>query len=162
MNIEGSCHCQKISFSCTSSAPVPYLKCYCSICRKLNGSGGYGINLGADFNSLKLSGEDAIDVYQASTLTHYPAPGIGKISGRHFCRYCSSGLWNWDERWPELLHPYPSIIDTSLPPAPASSHMMLNYKPDWVPLHVAGSDKCFDEYPEESLIQWHTRMGLLA
>lgn len=160
MKLEGSCHCQKIKFSCESSEPVPFLKCYCSICRKLNGSSGYGINLGADFGSMKLSGEEAIDVYQAKTKTHYSAAGSGKISGRHFCRYCSSGLWNWDAQWPELFHPYPSIIDSELPKAPTNTHIMLNYKAGWVQLHELNSDKKFDEYPDESLNQWHARMGL--
>lgn len=161
MNIEGSCHCQKVKFSCESSTPAPFLKCYCSICLKLNGSGGYGINLGADFKSIELRGGSAIDVYQPKTQKHFSAPGIGKISGRHFCRFCSSGLWNWDDQWPELFHPYACVIDTELPIAPAHTHMMLNYKPGWVQLVDSASDKCFDEYPDESLNQWHQRMHML-
>ena len=94
----------------------------------MNGSSGYGINIGADFDSLELVGGEFIDVYHPGSETHYSSPGIGKVSGRHFCRNCSSGLWNWDERWSELFHPYPSIIDTELPVAPSNTHMMLNYK----------------------------------
>ena len=162
MLLEASCHCKKISFSCEASAPVPFLKCYCSICRKLNGSGGYGINIGADFTSIELVGEESIDVYHPTTKTHYSSPGIGKVSGRHFCRYCSSGLWNWNECWPELFHPYPSIIETELPLAPSTTHIMLNYKAQWVKLNEKDSDKYFDEYPDESLSQWHERMGMIG
>ncbi len=159
MKLQASCHCNKVRFSCQSSEPVPFLKCYCSICRKLNGSSGYGINIGADFDSIELTGEEFIDVYHPGSKTYHSTPGIGKVSGRHFCRNCSSGLWNWDERWPELFHPYPSIIDTDLPEPAALTHIMLNYKSNWVHLPNSNEDKFFDEYPDESLSQWHQRMG---
>jgi len=162
MQLEGSCHCNSIRFSCESSQPVPFLKCYCSICRKLNGSGGYGINIGADFNTIQLIGEEFIDVYHATTTTHYSAPGVGKKSGRHFCNQCSSGLWNWDERWPSLFHPYPSIIDTQLPQASSTTHIMLNSKASWMHPPDSDSDKYFDEYPDESLQGWHERMGYVG
>ena len=161
MKLDGSCHCQKVRFSCESAQAVPFLKCYCSICRKLNGSSGYGINLGADFSTIKVDADaDVIDVYHPGSKTHYSSAGIGKVSGRHFCRNCSTGLWNWDQRWPEIFHPYPSVIDTPLPLAPAFTHMMLEYKPDWVQLTQLSADKFFNEYPDESLKQWHQRMEL--
>ena len=38
--------------------------------------------------------------------------------------------------------------------------MMLGSKPDWVEAHVKPGDASFDEYPEESLADWHRRNGL--
>lgn len=37
MKLEGSCHCGNVRFSCEAYAPVPFLHCYCSICRKTAG-----------------------------------------------------------------------------------------------------------------------------
>jgi len=56
MKLEGSCHCGAVSFSATTHAPHPYMNCYCSICRKLGGGGGYAINIKADYDSLKIKG----------------------------------------------------------------------------------------------------------
>ena len=47
MHLEGSCHCGKIKFTVESAEPVPFMRCYCSICRKTAGGGGYAINVGA-------------------------------------------------------------------------------------------------------------------
>jgi hypothetical protein len=51
MLLEGSCHCGAIRFQVESETPYPYQACYCSICRKTAGGGGYAINLGADANT---------------------------------------------------------------------------------------------------------------
>jgi hypothetical protein len=59
LQLEASCHCGAIQFKFShikpeltgrvvSKTPYPYLWCYCSICRKTNGSGGYGINIAAE------------------------------------------------------------------------------------------------------------------
>lgn len=34
MELAGSCRCGAVSFTCTSHTPVPFLRCYCTICRK--------------------------------------------------------------------------------------------------------------------------------
>ncbi len=47
MKLEASCHCQQVRFSVQAYVPVPCMLCYCSICRKTAGGGGYAINLGA-------------------------------------------------------------------------------------------------------------------
>jgi hypothetical protein len=41
------------------------MRCYCSICRKTAGAGGYAINLGADARSMKVVGERNLRVYRA-------------------------------------------------------------------------------------------------
>src|SRR5919107_6355871 len=45
VELRGSCHCGAVSFRVDSPTPYPYLACYCSICRKTAGGGGYAINL---------------------------------------------------------------------------------------------------------------------
>jgi len=79
---------------------------------------------------------------------------------RHFCRHCSSALWAWDPRWPDLVHPAASAIDTDLPAPPERSHMMLGSKASWVPVQAGPEDRRFSEYPYESLTKWHRRLGL--
>ena len=46
MHLHGSCHCGAVTFSLNSAHPYPFNICYCSICRKTAGGGGYAINLG--------------------------------------------------------------------------------------------------------------------
>ena len=47
MHLEGSCHCGAVRFSVEAPHPYPFNLCYCSICRKTAGAGGFAINLGA-------------------------------------------------------------------------------------------------------------------
>ena len=49
-NLQGPCG--KVRFSADSYAPVPFMRCYCSICRKTAGGGGCTINLHADKRTL--------------------------------------------------------------------------------------------------------------
>lgn len=65
MKLEGSCHCGAVRFSVEAYAPVPFMRCYCSICRKTAGGGGYAINLGAKAKTLKVKGERNIAMFHA-------------------------------------------------------------------------------------------------
>ena len=65
MHLEGSCHCGSVKFSVESAEPRPFMRCYCSICRKTAGGGGYAINLGADFRTMKVTGRRHLRVYRA-------------------------------------------------------------------------------------------------
>lgn len=152
MKLEGSCHCQAVRFSVESHQPVPFMRCYCGICRKTAGSGGFAINLGADFASLKVEGEEHLSVYRARL-----DDGRESTGQRHFCARCGTALWLFDPTWPELVHPHAGAIDTPLPAPPVVTHMMLGCRPAWVEAQVQGGDKCFDAYPEESLADWHRR-----
>ena len=66
MKLDGSCLCGAVTFEVNSPHPYPFNLCYCSICRKTAGSGGYGINLGAERDTLKITGEEHIQVFQAT------------------------------------------------------------------------------------------------
>ncbi len=155
MQLEGSCHCGAVTFSVMSHEPVPYMRCYCSICRKTAGTGGYAINLGADHNSLKIHGRENLSIYQAEL-----GDGQRSSAERHFCKACGTALWLYDPTWPDLVHPHAGAIDTPLPKPPDVTHMMLAFKPDWVDAHIRPADDTFDDYPKESLAEWHERHGL--
>jgi hypothetical protein len=155
MRLDGSCHCQAVRFSVESHEPVPFMRCYCAICRKTAGTGGFAVNLGADHATLKVEGMDHVSVYRARTEGGQPSSGH-----RHFCKLCGTALWLWDSTWPELVHPHAGAIDTPLPVPPSLTHMMLGSKPEWVEAHVKPGDLSVDEYPDESLADWHRRHGL--
>ena len=86
------------------------MHCYCSICRKTAGGGGYAINLGGDAETLTVTGKRFVKVYRARLEDGSESP-----AERRFCGRCGSALWVWDPRWPELIHPFASAIDTALP-----------------------------------------------
>ena len=162
MRLEGSCHCRGVRFSLSSEHPYPFNLCYCSICAKTAGAGGYAINLSGDFESLEIEGEENLSVYRAAITD----PETGKSSAspgrRSFCRICGSALWLWDPRWPELVHPLASVIDTPLPVPPERTHLMLGSKASWVEPDLGPKDRRFDEYPDESIAAWHERLGLVT
>ncbi len=159
MQLDGSCHCGAVRFTCESRAPYPFMYCYCSICRKTAGGGGFAINLHADADSLHVEGEGHIVVYRA-WLDH-PHRKRRSVGERRFCKRCGSALWVWDPGWPELMHPFASAIDTPLPEPPERVHILLDSKPGWVPVPQGRNERHFSGYPDEFLIQWHERHGLV-
>jgi hypothetical protein len=160
MKIEGSCHCGRVRFSCDAYAPVPFLLCYCSICRKTAGGGGYAINLGAYKKTLKIRGKKHIGVYRAKiTEDGKTTTSTGR---RNFCKKCVSCLWLFDPDWPDLVHPFASAIDTPLPKAPERVHMMLDFMAPWCKVPRGKREHHIHRYPKESLEDWHRRHGLLA
>jgi hypothetical protein len=160
MKLEGSCHCGKVSFSVTSAHPYPYQRCYCSICRKTQGGGGYTINLSGDATTLRVRGRDHIRIYHARMKNPEDSRAHTSTAERHFCGDCGSALWLFSPEWPELVHPFASAIDSDLPAAPETTHLMLDFKPAWVPVERGPHDLVFDRYPEESIADWHQRLGL--
>jgi len=155
MLLNGSCHCGAVKFSVEAYAPVPYLRCHCSICRKTAGGGGFAINLGAKADTLKVEGGDAITVF------HARMDGMEGSAERRFCSKCGSALWVYDDAWPELVHPFASAIDTPLPEPPEQVHMMLGSKASWVRDDSRPGEEKHDVYPSESLEAWHRAHGLL-
>ena len=147
MKLVGSCHCRAVKFRLDSAHPYPFNLCYCSICRKTAGGGGYAVNLGGEFGTLDVEGEENITVYRAKIED--PETGEVTVSPgeRRFCRLCGSALWVWDPRWPELVHPFASAIDTPLPAPHEQNHIMVEFKAPWVDLpegedHQIGRASC--------------------
>ena len=161
MKLEGSCHCGAVAFSVDAYAPVPFLRCYCSICRKTAGGGGYAINLGANAKTLEVKGGRYIKIYRARMREEGKKTTTSR-GERNFCGKCGSCLWLFDPEWPELVHPFASAIDTPLPEAPDRVHMMLDFKANWADVPKGKGEKHVRRYPKESLEAWHRRHGLLA
>lgn len=161
MLLEGSCHCGAVTFHLESAYPYPYQRCYCSICRKTQGGGGYAINLGGDANSLHVTGRKHISIYHARMKDKGASRAHASTAERHFCSLCGSGLWLFSPQWPELIHPFASAIDTPLPVPPEHTHLLLDSKAPWVEVDAKKGDQQFQGYPEESIAQWHERLGLV-
>jgi hypothetical protein len=158
--LEGSCRCGAVEFSCQSHAPHPYQRCYCSICRKTAGGGGYAINLSADARTLEVADrEQAIRIFRAEIRQD---DGTCELSTaeRSFCSRCGTALWLFSPEWPELIHPFASAIDSELPVPPSSVHLMLRFEPSWVVPQIGPDDATFDLYPEQSIEDWHRQRGL--
>ena len=175
MKLKGSCHCGAVKFSLQSDSPVPFMHCYCSICRKTAGAGGYAINLGGDADSLKVTGMKNVTRFHAlirekdALIREKDAPTREKgkratrsPAWRHFCKKCGSPLWLWDRRWPELIHPHASAIDTPLPKPPEVVEAALAYAANWVDVPKGKKHVHCREWPGESLGEWHERHRLLA
>jgi len=165
MKLEGSCRCGSVVFSVDSNTPYPYQLCYCSICRKTAGGGGFAINIMGIASTLKIKDKSSIGVYQVELTEDNEDAGGSKekhISDgeRNFCTKCATALWLWDKRWPELIHPFASVIDTELPVPPERVHLLLDSKASWVIPEIKKGDKQFQGYPKDSIEQWHRKRKL--
>jgi hypothetical protein len=160
LTLTGSCRCGAVHFTCDSHTPQPYQRCYCSICRKTAGGGGYAINLGADARTLKIEDPgEVIGVFRAEIRDE---DGHCEVSTgeRNYCSTCATALWLFSPEWPDLVHPFASAIDSDLPIPPSRVHLMLKFKPAWVEPSIGPDDQTFELYPTESLEDWHRRRGL--
>jgi hypothetical protein len=161
MLLKGSCHCGAVKFEFQSHTPYPYQRCYCSICRKLNGGGGYTINIMGKHDTLQVDGEQHINVYRSKLNDRgaYEADGLG-FSRRHFCKHCGTMLWNYNPRYGSWFYPFASAIDTPLPVPPERAEIMLDYKPSWCEVPEGPKEKHFARYPDEGIEDWHKKRGL--
>lgn len=162
MHLEGSCHCGSVKFSLESEHPVPFMRCYCSICRKTAGGGGFSINLGGSARSMKVQGKRHLRLYRALVADEAGTGTHESSARRYFCARCGSALWVWDPTWPELVHPHASAIDTLLPTPPAHVHCLVGSKAAWVEVEGRPDDPRFDHYPSMSLAHWHEARGLAS
>ena len=121
MQLEGSCHCGAVRFRVESHTPYPYMRCYCSICRKTQGGGGYAINIMGEAPTLRVRGAKHLSVYRARIAE--PGESRKRLSParRHFCRHCGSALWVSDPRWACLLYTSPSPRDRTRSRMPSSA-----------------------------------------
>ena len=157
--LEGSCQCNTVRFSVSSHTPYPYQLCACSICRKVSGHSG-AINLGAVSSSLQiLAGSSALRKYNA-LLDRGQSSERRATSERAFCGECGTMLWVYDVRWPELLHPFANCIDKGLGEMEGVKMVciMNASKPDWV-TWPKGEKMVYEDYPNESIEEWHRRTG---
>ena len=111
MKLNGSCHCGAVKFEVEAPHPVPFNRCYCSICRKTGGGGGFAINLGARYDTLSIRGEEHLSKYRAkieatdgSGMTESPAE-------RSFCSNCGSCLWSNVAKRDQRVHFVLEFVD---------------------------------------------------
>jgi len=155
VELKGSCHCGAVRFTVQSSTAVPYQLCLCSICRKVGGVGG-SINLGGHSNTLNVEGKENISIYKAVLNRDTPEETIA-TSERNFCKICSSMLWLYDATWPELIHPFASVIDSPELESPKTMVCIkLDSKPSYVRL-PEGEKEVYDGYGQETLESWHKK-----
>lgn len=159
MHLEGSCHCGAVHFSLESDSPVPFMRCYCSICRKTAGGGGYAINIGGDARTLKIRGKKNLGVFHAILREPGERPKRSPAF-RHFCLKCGSALWLWDPRWPDLVYPLASAIDTPLPKPPEVVEASLDSAASWADVPPDVPRRRHGLWPRESLVEWHDRHQL--
>ena len=152
MELDGSCECELIRFSVSSAVPYPYRICYCRRCRKIAGGAGAAVNILADASSLHLIGDVA--------PTRYQQGAKGPITS--FCPHCGSSLWVELPGWPQWVYPFASAVDTPLPVPPHFIHIQQAERPAWVPRMGSPTDPTFEANTDESIIDWHVRLGLVA
>ena len=157
VKLKGSCHCGAVRFSVRSETPYPYLWCYCSICRKTAGGGGYAINIMGLADTLAVEGRRHLGVYRAKLSPRAKTRSSGK---RFFCKRCASALWLWDRRWKDWIYPFASAIDTKLPMPKERQHIFLESKPSWVAVPKGAGHRRFAKFPREAIVDWLTRRGL--
>jgi hypothetical protein len=157
MRLKGSCLCGAVKFSFVTHTPYPYMRCYCSICRKTAGGGGYAINIMGETKTFKVRGEKDVGVFRARIDA---GPGKRKklsTARRHFCKKCGSALWAWDPQWKEWIYPFASAIDTPLPKPPEEVEMMLDFAVPWAEIPHGAGHTHFRTFPTESIADWHRK-----
>jgi len=158
MQIKGSCHCGAVGYTVETRTPYPYMQCFCSICRKTAGA-AFTINIMALANTLKVTGDDKLTIYQAkkSETESHEGDGLSPAK-RHFCSQCGSFLWVADPRWAQWVYPFASSVDTPLPTPPERVAIMLDFKAPWA--DEPDDSLQHPRYPVESIEAWHKRHGL--
>ncbi|KAI9491612.1 Mss4-like protein [Zychaea mexicana] len=164
MELKGSCHCEKVKFSVTSHTPCPFMRCYCSICRKCQGGGGFAINIMGLHKTLKVEqGSEYLKGYRALRDKK-----SGELCGniRYFCSECCH-LYAYCEEYADLVYPMACAIDTPLPAVDYDDiyHIMLNKdsKANWAIAPEPNPKKhAYSEYPDISLEEWHKHNNRLA
>jgi hypothetical protein len=149
-----------VRFSLDSHSPQPYQRCYCTICRKTAGGGGYAINIMGKTAGMMVRGREAIAVYRAEICDDDGTNCKISSGQRNFCSRCATALWMFHPEWPEFIYPFASAIDTELPSPPELVHLMLRYKASWVEPALGPHDQRFERFPKQSIEDWHRSRGL--
>jgi hypothetical protein len=153
----GSCQCGKVQFSVESETPVPFMFCFCSICRKTGGA-AFGCNIMGVRDTLSVKGKGSLRSYHARIREPRKATVISEAQ-RWFCGDCGTHLYLTDDRWPHGVWPYVSAIDTPLPEPKRPVSIMTRFKPSWVPGWMLEHGDTYARYPEVSIAAWHEREG---
>jgi len=150
MRLEGSCECGAVAFAVESRTPYPYRVCYCRRCRKTAGAVGASVNVLADAGTIQLSGE-----LEPTRYEHPVEPVVTT-----FCPRCGSPLLLEINGFPDWVYPFASAVDTPLPTPPEYIHVRTEERPAWVPRIGSPDDPEFETNTDESMAEWHRRLGL--
>jgi hypothetical protein len=153
----GSCQCGKIRFSVVSETPVPFMFCFCSICRKTGGA-AFGCNVMGIRDTLEVTGKGSLRAYHARIREPGKPTRVSNAS-RWFCKACGTHLYLTDDHWPSGVWPYVSAIDTPLPAPKRPVSMMTRFKPAWVPRWMLAHGTSHTRYPKLSIAAWHEQEG---
>lgn len=118
------------------------------------------VNTEADARTLRVDGTQSVSVYKA--MIERDGQPVESRHERHFCKLCGSHLWAFNSRWPDLLHPVASALDTKLDTPPAYVHILTgdDSRASWAAVEGTENDSRFAGYPDESLSDWHRKRGL--
>lgn len=100
MNLSGSCLCGAVRIS-GEAEPVFQVKCHCTDCRKLSGS-GHAAMIGVPEGSVSFSG----DIRMFRSLAD-----SGREVARGFCPMCGSGVCSRNAAAPGLVFVRASALD---------------------------------------------------
>ena len=150
MRLEGSCECGGVRFVVTSRTPYPYRICSCRRCRKTSGSIGAAANVIADASTMQLGG--------GVVPTRYEHPEEPVVLS--FCGRCGSALFLEIMPFPEWVYPFASAVDTPLPKPPEFVFVRTDERPEWSPAMGSPTDPSFEANTDESMVEWHRRLGL--
>jgi hypothetical protein len=155
--LAGSCQCGKVTFSVESETPVPFMFCFCSICRK-TGGGAFGCNVMGISKTLRVTGRRSLRAYHARIREPRKRTVISEAT-RWFCAACGTHLYLTDERWPDGVWPYVAAIDTPLPEPEEPISIMTGSKAAWVPRWMLSHGPTYTRFPDVSIAAWHEREG---
>jgi len=110
---------------------------------------GAAANIVADAASLRVEG---------GSPTRYEHPVEPVITS--FCATCGAALFLEIRGWPQWVYPFASAIDSELPTPPHRVHVRTDERPSWAPPIGAPDDPSFETNTDESMMEWHHRIGL--
>jgi hypothetical protein len=108
------------------------------------------VNILAETDTLELGGE--------LTPTRYEHPAEPVVTS--FCPRCGSALLLDITVFPQWTYPFAAAIDTPLPVPPEFIHVRTEERLGWVPQIGSPEDPQFETNTEESMAEWHERLGL--
>lgn len=95
VNIEGSCLCESIRYSC-SSGPLFTAICNCAACQKLTGS-AFIVVVGIHTSNFQLTGDEYLKKYEY-------IGDSGKPAIRCFCKNCGSLMYGLSAARPQVIN----------------------------------------------------------
>jgi hypothetical protein len=156
--LAGSCQCGKVTFSVESETPVPFMFCFCSICRKTEGA-AFGCNIMGVRETLAVKGRRSLRAYHARIREPGKRTELSK-GKRWFCLTCGTHLYSTDDRWPKGVWPNVAAIDTPLPKPRRIVAVMTRFRPAWVPDWMLAHGASHSRFPDDlSIAGWHEREG---